>query len=64
MNAAQILQILLAVMGAAPKLLELYQQAVSGTAVSAADIDAALESYGGNRAVFAAKIAAAEAAGK
>ncbi len=61
MTPAMILAILEGVLGAAPQLLALFQQATSGTPVSATQVAAILSQYGIDRAVFAASIAKTEA---
>jgi hypothetical protein len=62
MSATVILAILQAVLGAAPQLLALFDQAKSGTPVSAADVAAVLSQFNIDNAAFTAAIAAAEAA--
>jgi hypothetical protein len=61
MTAAMILEILTGVLGAAPQLLALFQQATSGKPVAATDVSAILSAYNIDRAVFAAAIATAQA---
>jgi hypothetical protein len=61
MTPAMILAILEGVLGAAPQLLALFQQATAGKAVSATQVSQVLTAYGIDRAVFAAAIAKAEA---
>lgn len=61
MTPAMILAILQGLLGAAPALLALFQQASSGGAVSATQVNQVLSQYGIDRAVFAAAIAQAEA---
>jgi hypothetical protein len=56
-----ILAILQGVLGAAPELLALFQQATAGKAVTASTVASVLSQYGIDRAVFAAAIAKAEA---
>jgi hypothetical protein len=61
MSPAMILAILQGVLGAAPQLLALFNQATSGQPVSSTDVAAVLSQYGIDRAVFAAAIDKAEA---
>ena len=61
MTPAAILALLEGVLGAAPALLSLYQQAVGGKAVTQSQVSQVLSTYGVDRAVFAAAIAQAEA---
>jgi hypothetical protein len=62
MTPAVILAILQGLLGAAPEILALFQQATAGSQVSATQINSVLSKYGIDRAVFAAAIAQAEAA--
>ena len=62
MTPAAILAILEGLLGAAPSILALFQQATSGKPVSSDQVSAVLSQYGVDRAVFAAAIAKAEAA--
>jgi hypothetical protein len=62
MTAAMILEILTGLLGAAPQLLALFNQATSGKAVAASDVSAILSQYGVDRAVLSALIAQREAA--
>lgn len=61
MTPAMIMAIIQGVLGAAPELLALYQQATAGKTVSATQVSSVLSQYGIDRAVFAAAIAKAEA---
>jgi hypothetical protein len=61
MTPAMILAILQGVLGAAPELLALFQQATAGKAVTSSQVSAVLSQYGIDRAVFAAAIAQADA---
>lgn len=61
MTPAMILAILEGVLGAAPQLLALFQQATAGKPVAASTVAQVLSQYGIDRAVFAAAIAQAEA---
>lgn len=62
MTPIAILALLEGLLGAAPQVLALYNQATSGKPVSADQVSAVLTQYGVDRAVFAAAIAKAEAA--
>jgi hypothetical protein len=61
MSATLILTILQALLGAAPQILALFQQASSGTPVTEAQVDAVLTQYGVDRAALIAAIGAASA---
>lgn len=61
MTPGVILAILQGLLGAAPEILALFQQATAGTPVSATQVQSVLSQYGVDRAVFAAAIAQAEA---
>jgi len=63
MTPAMILAILEGVLGAAPQLLALWQQATAGKPVSAADVSSVLSQYGVDRQVFLLAIQKAEAEG-
>lgn len=56
-----ILAILQGLLGAAPSILALFNQASAGSPVSVSQVSAVLSQYGIDRAVFAAAIAKAEA---
>lgn len=56
-----ILQLALGLAQAVPQIMGLFQKAQAGGTVTQADIDATLQQYGVDRAVFAASIAAADA---
>lgn len=57
MNPVLILQILEGLLGAAPQVLALFQQASSGTPVTATQVQAALSQYNLDHATLAAAIA-------
>lgn len=61
MSPTLILTILQALLGAAPQILALFQQATSGTPVTEAQIEAVLTQYGIDRAALVAAIAASQA---
>lgn len=62
MTAAAILELLMGILGAAPQLVSLFQQAMAGKPVAATDVNAILSQYGLDRAILAALIAKSEAA--
>lgn len=64
MDPVQILAVLNAAINVAPKLMDLYQKATSGTKVSATDVQAALSQYGVDRAVLEVSIARAQEDGR
>jgi hypothetical protein len=61
MSPTIILTILQALLGAAPQILALFQQATAGTPVSEAQVDAVLNQYGVDRAALIAAIGVASA---
>lgn len=62
MTPAAILEILMGVLGAAPQLLALFQQATAGKPVAAADVQAILVQYGLDRLALVDAIAKADPA--
>jgi hypothetical protein len=62
MTPAVILGLLTSLLGAAPQLLALFQQATEGKPVSANDVNAVLTQYGADHAALVAAIQAADAA--
>lgn len=64
MSAAAIIALITGLTGAIPELVTLIASLQNSSPASAADVLAILQKYGVDRAVFAANIAAAEAAGR
>lgn len=62
MNPIMILTILQGLLGAAPQVLALFNQATSGQPVSVDEVKTALSQYGIDHALLVAEIAKAEAA--